>query len=75
MEKDDKFTIFGQPDCIYCDKAKALLTLRDLPFEYHDVSDLRGFKNFLKTQGMTTVPVIYHGAKLIGGFDKLEDYL
>lgn len=37
-------TIYGKPDCVMCDKAKAKLTILGLPFTFVDVANLDGWR-------------------------------
>jgi glutaredoxin len=69
------FTIWTQPGCSYCEKAKALL---------REMGELIGREYIIgrditvaefKEQGYTTVPQIWHGSRYIGGYSELASYL
>ena len=79
------FTVYSKPGCTHCDGAKQLLTIKGLPFEvlelnvgqvqqpdrkYVEVSELKN-----RVPNARTVPQIFHGDKLIGGFTELKIYL
>lgn len=79
------FTVFSKPACPYCDKAKALLQIKNLPFkvinldvgqtqidgeEYMSVPDFKA-----KLPGVSSVPQIFYDDVLIGGFNQLDSYL
>jgi glutaredoxin 3 len=79
------FTVFSKPACPYCDKAKALLQLKNLPFkvihldvgqpkvdgeEYMSVVDFKA-----KIPGVSSVPQIFDEDTHVGGFQQLESYL
>ena len=69
--------IFGAPTCPYCDKAKALLTERGIPFTYHDVDASEdAFDSLFALVGTwKTVPQIFVNGEHVGGFDDLKEML
>ena len=70
------YTIYTQSGkkCPYCDKAAELLEKEGAAFH---------MRPLIKTQlleqadraNMNTVPIIYHGVRLIGGYDDLVKYM
>ena len=59
--------------CPYCDRAKALLKRRGIPYEEIDVSDDSAKRAWLvKTTGRRTVPQIFIKGESIGGSDELH---
>lgn len=69
------YMIYGKPSCPYCERAKSLLHGLGLDYTYVDLSqDLSKLEEF-KQQGFRTVPIIYHGDTLVGGYAQLEEYL
>jgi glutaredoxin 3 len=60
--------------CPYCDRAKALLRKRDVPFEEIDVSNDEEKRTWLvaASGGRRTVPQIFIDDKPIGGSDDLH---
>ena len=76
------FTVYSINPCPYCIKAKQLLTDNLVQFNVIDCNDFKknNRDNFLKfihelTQSdHKTFPIIFHGNKFIGGFDKLTIY-
>jgi glutaredoxin 3 len=60
--------------CPYCDRAKALLRKRDVPFEEIDVSNDQEKRTWLVSAsgGRRTVPQIFIDDKPIGGSDDLH---
>ena len=50
--------VYGTEDCVYCSKAKSLLTEKELDFKYYDIveDDLLGF---MRERGHATVPQVY----------------
>lgn len=72
----NKFTVVGRDDCPWCKEATLLLS--KLPYEYEYINITQRdhpLRFFLKSLGLKTVPQIWHGAELIGGFSDLKDYL
>ena len=79
------YTIYSKESCSYCDRAKELLTQKGLsynekildvgqtklePSNYYSVAELQS-----KVPGARTVPQIFEGDILIGGFDALKQKL
>jgi len=60
--------------CPWCDKAAEALDKEGLPYNLRPlgVAELREHAERAK---MTTVPIIYHGVRLVGGYDDLVAYL
>ena len=73
MSDSKKVTVYSMLNCPYCVKAKALLTQRGVPFEVVMIDDWSDEKwdALMKKSGMKTVPQIFAGEKLIGGYDHL----
>lgn len=64
-------TIYSFEVCPYCERAKALLTAMN--HEYKEIVVSRDELQQLATKtGMQTVPQIFVGETLIGGFDQLQ---
>ncbi len=65
--------IYSMQQCPYCKAAKQLLNLRGVPFEeiiLHEEDDAQ-WDALIKKSGLKTVPQIFFGDQLIGGFDDL----
>ncbi len=72
---NQKIKVYSMLNCPYCVKAKGLLQQRGVPFEtimIDDWSDAE-WDNFVKKTGMKTVPQIFVGDRLIGGYSQLEE--
>jgi glutaredoxin len=79
------FTIISKPGCSFCDKAKVLL--RTKGFEYNETildvgQQLAENINYMSPDelqqlvpGAKTVPQIFKGDTLIGGYTELVKYL
>ena len=67
--------LYTKDQCPYCDRAKALLQQRGIPYE----EDRSVWTNdeakmaLVKRSGMKTVPQIFHGDRLIGGYTELAE--
>lgn len=68
------FTIYAKPNCVYCDRAKALIEEKGGTYEYVDVTQDAAKREALVGLGFRTVPVIYKGKTLIGTFEDLKEY-
>ncbi len=59
--------------CPYCVYAKRLLDERHIAYIEHDLTgDFEGRKNLINRTGKRTVPQIFFGDHLVGGFDELS---
>jgi glutaredoxin 3 len=66
----NKITMYTTPMCPSCDFAKMLLDR--LGYEYDTIEiDNQGLQDLSKKTGMRSIPQIFVGEKLIGGFDDL----
>jgi len=72
------YLIVSKDACPYCVKAKALLKAHDIPFQVLNVPDdlsREEFKHiFTEMDYPLTVPKIYDGSKLVGGYTELVEY-
>jgi glutaredoxin 1 len=68
-------TIYGSPNCKWCEKAVGLCMMENLEFTYHDMSQNPIALNFFRTQGFTTVPQIYSNGTHVGGFTEFQEYI
>ena len=79
------FTVYSKPACVYCDRAKSLLTVKGLLFEVVnlDVGQPKeeGAKYIsrddllAKIPNARTMPQIMKNDELIGGFTELREML
>lgn len=71
------YTVYGRPNCGYCDRAKALLEEKSLAFEYHDVmADLEQRQALLeKLPDVKLLPQIFLNGEHVGGFTELRQSL
>ncbi|MCM2323468.1 MAG: glutaredoxin 3 [Oligoflexia bacterium] len=65
--------IYTTDSCPYCTRAKALLQQRGVPFEEIRISwdDDAAWDELSRRSGMQTVPQIFAGDRLIGGYTEL----
>lgn len=68
--------IYSKPNCIWCDRAKILLTECNMEYEERDVS-LAPYKQelLLRVPDARTVPQIFINDIHIGGYTDLTDYI
>lgn len=79
------YTIYSKPGCPFCDKAKALLTLKNLPFEERVLDVGQPPKEGLTLHNLTefklanptvkTLPHILLGDQVVGGYTELAKSL
>jgi glutaredoxin 3 len=66
-------TIYTWTVCPYCDRAKALLKSKGIPYKEINLDGKDDELNDLRNRtGMRTVPQIFIGEKLIGGFSDMS---
>ena len=67
-------TVYSKNNCPFCDRAKALLESKDVPFKIIKMEENSGAREFLMEQGLRSVPQIFKNGVLIpGGFQGLTD--
>ncbi|MCB0221156.1 MAG: glutathione S-transferase N-terminal domain-containing protein [Chrysiogenetes bacterium] len=64
--------LYTTPYCPFCNMAKSLLKRSEIPFEDVNVSNPSERAKIREQSGWPTVPVIYIGDELVGGFDELQ---
>jgi glutaredoxin 3 len=64
-------TVYTTRYCPYCTAAKDLLRRKKAEFREIDVSDDEEFDALVKRTGWKTVPQIFIGEEMIGGFNEL----
>lgn len=68
--------IYSKPNCLYCNKAKALLESKNINYleyvigKHIDAEDVR-----LRYPTMRTVPIILIDYQLVGGYTELNERL
>lgn len=67
--------VYTMASCPYCTAAKSLLDQRGIPYKEILVAndDDQTWDDLLKRSGMRTMPQIYHGEAVIGGFQELSE--
>lgn len=75
MTKSEKVSVYTMRFCPYCTRAKNLLTQRGIPFEEILVpdDDEAQWDALYERSGMRTMPQIFHGDRLIGGYSELAE--
>jgi len=70
------YSIYSQAGrkCPWCEKAATLLDEQGLPYNLRPLGRQELIEH-AERANMTTVPIIYHGVHLVGGYDDLLKYL
>ena len=71
---NEKITIYTTQDCKWCDLLKALLKRKNIDYTQTIIS-LDDFEDFKQKHNVTTLPQLYHGEKLIGGYSSVLNIL
>lgn len=70
------YVIIGQPNCVFCQKAKALLMEKYSDYHYFDLQNNPWLLELFKMSKLKTVPQIFTPeGDLIGGYEELEVYV
>lgn len=71
------FTIYGQPNCVFCERAKDLLNTKGEEYRYFTVGKDVTAQELTEMVGkpIKTVPQIFQKMEYIGGFDELQNHL
>jgi glutaredoxin 3 len=65
-------TLYSKDHCSFCVRAKALLEQHGVEFDYVDLTgDVDGQVALAKRTGRMTMPQVFIGDELIGGFEDL----
>lgn len=65
-------TVYSKNNCPFCDRAKALLESKEIPFKVIKMEDEPDAREFLMDQGLRSVPQIFKdGVLLPGGYQGL----
>lgn len=67
--------VLARHGCRHCQRAKALLNERQVPFEAVHLGDDFSMRGVKAASGTATVPQVFIDGKLIGGADELERFL
>lgn len=67
-------TIYGKSACPFCTKAKVFCEMNGIAYDYHSIDDNPALRDMIIAHGMTSVPCVFDGAELIGGYQHLVDY-
>jgi glutaredoxin len=65
-------TVYSKNNCPFCDRAKALLESKDIPFKVIKMEDEPNAREFLMDQGLRSVPQIFLGGEYVGGLQELK---
>jgi len=72
-----KAIVWSKTPCPYCDQAKALLKQKGIEYEERNITEGTWTKEQLMeaVPNARTVPQIFLGEQLIGGFNELRQHL
>lgn len=73
----NKFVIWGQPNCLFCNMAKMLLKSKKLEYEYRELGVIHTKQDLdLLVPGVRSVPqIFFENGRHIGGYNELVEYL
>lgn len=73
MKKE--WIVYSRTVCPYCTQAKALLEANGIEYIEVNIDTNAAGRDLLMEQGLRSVPQIFRGGELIGGFDKLKVWM
>ena len=67
--------IYGQPNCVYCQKALDLCKANRFEYIYRDITLNKSIRQEFdeRSRGAKTVPQVFVGTTHVGGFDDLQE--
>lgn len=72
---ETEYVVYSSPNCSYCEQAKKLLEMKNLPYTVMDAASSQFFQDTFVKKGVRKVPQIFAGDKHIGGFEQLMQEL
>jgi ribonucleoside-diphosphate reductase subunit M1 len=71
---NEKITIYTTHDCKWCDMLKVLLKRKNIDYTQIVISS-DGFEDFKQKHNVSSLPQLYHGEKLVGGYSSVLNIL
>ena len=70
------YIIITQDNCLYCDKARALMVENKMYSVSYNIRSSKWLKDLLGRSDITTVPQIWNSqGEYIGGYEELDKYI
>lgn len=69
------YTIISKEGCVFCEKAKDLLADHFIPFTEFKIEYYEDLRDFVKANGLKTLPQVYQNGDRIGGYTELQQKL
>jgi len=66
--------IYGKKQCPFCQKAHEYCEANNIPYTYYSLDDTPELRDIIIATGMRTVPCIFDGKELIGGYEDFVDW-
>lgn len=70
-----KLIIYSKTVCPYCVQAKALLDAKGIEYVEVNIESNAQGRDYILEKGLRSVPQVFEGENLIGGFDKLKTWV
>lgn len=68
--------VYGKYGCGYCEKAKNLLDMKKIPYEYFTIGEDIGVNEFVEQfPDVRSAPFIINNNEVIGGYTDLQKYI
>ena len=69
------YVIYGKKNCPNCVKAKEMLGRFEMEYHYIDVEEDTSALELIKDIGAKSVPQIFYGEELVGGYNELQKHI
>lgn len=70
-----KLIIYSKTVCPYCVQAKQLLDAKNIEYIEVNIETNAAGRDYILEKGLRSVPQVFEGETLIGGFDKLKTWV
>jgi glutaredoxin len=70
-----RIIVYSKNNCPFCDQAKALLKSKNIDFKEVNIETNAAGRDVLLERSLRSVPQVFDGELLIGGFDKLKEWV
>jgi len=69
------FVILTTPECVWCEKAKNLISSHGYKYVEFDVTTHKPLREFMSANLLMTVPQVYMLGEYVGGYNQLVPFL
>lgn len=71
----DHYVVLTRPGCVWCERVFNMIEENGDTYSFYDVTADFVFRDFLKDNGVATVPQVFCDGEWIGGHDDLKAWM